>query len=135
MAWSRNNRCSYKYKVTINLMDIVDKIIDNLPGDEDDEWEVDGEYLTLYMSDRALADVWFCRQTLYEPEEYEVELKACVDDDVDVHKEIIKALHGIEKVHCECEVDMESIEIDEDYGPDPDRAYDEWRDRQLEGDD
>ena len=132
MAWSKNNRCSYKYKVTINLMDIVDRIIDNLPGNEDEDWEIDGEYLKIYMSDRALADVWHCRQTLYEPEEYEVELKACVEDDVDVKKEIKNALNTIDDVDVELEIDYESIEIDEDYGPDPDRAYEEWRDRQLE---
>ena len=132
MAWSKNNRCSYKYEVRIDLYEIVDEIINSLPGNLDD-WDFDGDNIVIQMSDRALADIWHCRQTLYEPEEYEIELKSYVDDDVDVNKEVLEALHGISKIETSVEVDYESIEIDEDYGPDPDRAYDEWRDRQLEG--
>ena len=131
MAWSKNNRCSYKYEVKIDITNIIDRIIDNLPGDLD-EYDIDGDVITIGMSDRALADVWHCRQTLYDPEEYEVELKSCVEDDVDVKKEIKNALNTIDDVDVELEIDYESIEIDEDYGPDPDRAYEEWRDRQLE---
>ena len=134
MGWSRNNRCSYNYTLSLDMTSIVDAIIGNLPGDEYDDWEFDGEYLKIYMSDRALADIWYCRQTLESPEEYEVELKSSVDD-VDIDQEIVKALRKIEKVDVECEADYESIEIDEDYGSDPDRAYDEWKDRQLEGKD
>lgn len=134
MAWNRNNGCSYKYKVKIDLCGILDAIIDNLPGDLDD-WDFDGENVVIYMSDRALADIWHCRQTLYEPEEYEIDLKSYIEDDVDVNKEVLDALHGIKQIATETDVDYESIEVDENYGPDPDRAYDEWRDRQMEGED
>ena len=133
MAWSRNNRCNYKYTVKVDLNAIVDAIIDALPGSLND-WDYDGDNLVFEMSDTALADVWYCRQTLESPEEYEVELKSCIYD-VDVYGEIISALRGIEKIGVDYDYDYESIEIEPEEEPDPDRAYDEWRDRQWEGED
>ena len=132
MGWNRNNRCSYRYSIRINLEKIINSIIDNLPGDLD-EWELEGEGVTIQMTDRGLADIWYCRQTWESPEEYEIELKACVEDDVDVTKEVKRALNTIDDVDVELEIDYESIDVEPDEGPDPDRAYDEWKDRQLEG--
>ena len=129
MGWNRNNRCTYNYEVKIDISDLIDRITDNLPGDMD-EYDFDGDVLTIGMSDSALADVWYCRQTLYDPEEYEVELKKSVED-VNVEKEIIKAMQSIDNMDVELEIDYDSIDI-EPSEPDPDRAYDEWRDRQFE---
>jgi hypothetical protein len=122
--------CAYDYKVTINMTNIVDEIIRRLPGTETSDWELCGEELIIYMNDDAIADCWYCPATLESPEENEVDLINSVDE-VDVDGSILEALHGIEKVDCDCEIDYESIEIEE-YEPDPDRAYDEWRDRQFE---
>ena len=122
--------CTYDYKVTINMTNIVDEIIRRLPGSEGQDWELCGEKLIIYMNDDAIADCWHCRATLESPEENEVELINGVDV-VDIDGSILEALHGIEKVDCDCEIDYDSIEIEETE-PDPDRAYDEWKDRQFE---
>lgn len=127
--WSRNKKCSYRYTVEIDLNKLVEAIIDNLPGNYED-WEYEGERLKLEMSDKALADVWFCRETLYEPSEYDIELHSYVEN-IDVKKEILKALHEIDDIDVEVDVNEESIEIDEVY-PDPDREYDKWKDREYE---
>ena len=127
--WSRNKKCSYRYTVEIDLNKLVEVIIDNLPGNYED-WEYEGERLKLEMSDKALADVWFCRETFYEPSEYDIELHSYVEN-VDVKKEILKALHEIDDIDVEVDVNEESIEIDEVY-PDPDREYDKWKDREYE---
>lgn len=122
--------CTYDYKVTINMTNIVDEIIRRLPGTETSDWELCGEELIIYMNDDAIADCWHCRATLESPEENEVELINSVDE-VDVDGSILEAFHSIEKVDCDCEIDYDSIEIEETE-PDPDRAYDEWKDRQFE---
>lgn len=131
MAWNRNIGCDYRYTVRLDLEPIISEIIRRLPGDED-EWEIDGDELNIYMTDRAMADVWHCRQTLESPEENEIDLKRAADE-VDINGAIIEALHSIDKLTCAFEIDEESIVLDENE-PDPDRAYDEWRDRQFEDD-
>ena len=121
--------CTYDYTVKIKLTDIVDEIISRLPGEEN-VWEVADETLVIYMSDTSRAEEWHCNATLESPEEYELELQDSVED-VNVEKVIIEALHSIETVENDCEIDYDSIEIEETE-PDPDRAYDEWKDRQFE---
>ena len=128
--WFRNRDCSYRYTVKIDLNKLVNEIYDNLPGGNYDDWEYEGDCLKLEMSDKALADIWFCKETFYEPSEYDVDLHSYVEE-IDVKKEILKALHEIDDIDVKVDVNEESIEIEEVY-PDPDREYDRWKERDYE---
>lgn len=132
MGWSRGT-ARYSYKVKIDLEDIVDKIIKQLPGDGD--WELDGTEIVLDCEAECNDKTWYCRATLESPEEYEIELLDSVDD-VDVDQIVLDVFRNIEKIPIECEIDQESIEdVTPEYEPDPDLEYEKWRDGDFESDD
>ena len=131
--------CTYPYTVSIDMAKIADQIIRRLPGDED-EWWVEDDKLIIKMSDRATAEIWYCRATRESPEENELELMNSVDY-VDVYSVIVEGIRSVldaaevkDRLDYECEIDYEGIEIDDPPEPDPDRAYEEWRDRRFEDD-
>ena len=131
--------CTYPYTLSLDMTKIADAIIERLPGDEY-EWWVEDDKLIIKMSDRATADIWYSPQTYYEPEEYDIELINSVDD-VDVYTKIVDGIRSVldaeevkDKLDYVCEIDIDNIEVDEPPEPDPDRAYDEWKDRQFEDD-
>lgn len=127
---------NYKYKIKIDLEDLVDKILAKI-GVESEEWYFDDTYLYIEGWDKCRYKHWHCDATRYEPSEDETEL-ICSLDDKDIELAVSDALIEFKetvssKYISEVEIDEESYEYEEDE-PDPDRAYDEWRDRQLEGD-
>ena len=134
MGRTQRNKCTYDYTVKIDLTPIVDEIIRRLPGDEGNDWEVEGDELIIYMSDTGMAEEWYCRETRESPAEYDLELQNSVDE-VDIDKAIIEALHSVKNSDglINCEIDYDSIEVDyPDPYDDGDRAYDAWKDRQFE---
>lgn len=127
---------NYKYKIKIDLEDLVDKILAKI-GVENEEWYFDDTYLHIEGWDKCRYKHWHCDATRYEPSEDETELIGSLDDK-DIELAVSDALVEFKetvssKYISEVEIDDESFEYEEDE-PDPDRAYDEWRDRQLEGD-
>ena len=125
MGWSRGT-ARYSYRVKIDLMDIVDKIIKQLPGDGD--WELDGTEIVIDCEAECNDKTWYCKATLEEPEEYEIELLDSVND-VNVDQIVLDVFRNIEKIPIDCEIDQESIEdVTPDYEPDPDLEYERRRD-------
>lgn len=130
--------CRYPYTVSVDMTKIAEQIIRRLPGDED-EWWVEDDKLIIKMSDRATAEIWYCRATLESPEENDLELINSVDY-VDVYSVIVEGIRSVldaaevkDRLDYKCEIDYDSIEVDyPDPYDDGDRAYDEWRDRQFE---
>lgn len=124
----------YDYKIKIDLEDLVDKIMAKI-GVEGEEWYFDDTSLLIEGTDKCRYKHWHCDATRYEPSEDETELigsldekniEAAVSDAIMEFKETLST-----KYISEVDIDEESYEYEPDE-PDPDRAYDEWRDRQLE---
>jgi len=133
-----------KFRITVDIDKLTDYIVDNILDKinkakeisfrvdldeyyiEDDSLEIVGTYDTNFKS-------YYSPATRFEPAEEDMQRFYIGEDGVgllDTLPENIRKLIDISKV--------EEDEDNADYKcsePDEDRAYDEWRDRQFEGDD
>ena len=124
----------YKYKIKIDLEDLVDKIMAKI-GVEGEDWFFEDTSLYIEGQDKCGYKHWHCNATRYEPSEDETELIGSLDEK-DIELAVSDAITEFKetlasKYVSEVEIDEESYEYEPDE-PDPDREYDEWRDRQLE---
>lgn len=126
----------YDFELKIDLGVLIDKFISKLGVDCDEYWMDDNE-LTITGTGKCRFKHWHCNATYYDPPEDETEL---IDSlyDKDIEKALSEALdeykeHIASNCVSDVTIDEEPYEYEADE-PDPDRAYDEWRDRQLEGD-
>ena len=126
-TWSKG-RVKYSYEVKIDIMDLVNAIADKLPGDND--WELEDTEIVITGTANCMASSWYCRATLESPEEYDIELLDSIND-LDINKIVTETLKGENDIKINCEIDEDSIEGD-DYEPDPDEAYEKWRDSQWD---
>lgn len=130
---------SYKYNIKIDLSSFIDAILEQIDGWND--YEFDGDKLEIYGSTSNRGKSYYSPATLYDPPEYDTEFIESTIDELDLKKVVMNACTKCKdyfvngKPICRCKLDEDSFEFepDVDYGPDPDQAYDEWRDRQLEG--
>lgn len=136
------------------LRDAISASDDNLSDVFLEDWELDGEYIEFKGSYRTGAETWYYKQTLEEPEDsgyepdtslskrdIEISFKEQMERFVDVKMTdaiTAKLRNPIADLLRVAVVDddygPEFPDDDYDDGPDPDRAYDEWRDRQYEED-
>lgn len=96
----------------------------SIEADFNPEVEFNGSYETDFRS-------YYARATRYEPEEFESEREWLTGSEDYLLKQLpepIRNLISIEIIEREDDADYQVPE------PDEDRAYDEWRDRQLEED-
>ncbi len=124
----------YDYKLSIDISDLVAVIMDKL-GAKDEDWELDDTNIVIYGSDKCRYKHWHCDATYYEPAEDETELLDTINEKdidnailnaLDYFKEIIKT-----KSIYEIDIDEDNLEYELDE-PDPDAAYDKWKDSLLE---
>lgn len=139
------------------LLEAVSLSEDHIKNVSIDDWETDGSCIDFLGSYDTGADTWYYRATMEEPEESGYEPDASLFPKA-IEKELKKLL--LEWLDEKTVVNSEGtgctykkynplanlitvIDVDDsseepifpdvyDDGPDPDRAYDEWRDRMLE---
>ncbi len=116
------------------------------------DWYLDDTYVCFKGAYQTGADTWYYRATLEEPEDSGYEPDAYLSQS-EIQKELNQQIARLVDVSpikdCTFTIsnsmtkyirlaivddDEEPImEFDDDVGSDPDRAYDEWKDRRLEG--
>lgn len=124
----------YNYRLTINIEDLVTAIMDHLDIKGED-WELDDTNIIIEGSDKCRYKHWHCDATYYEPSEDETELIGTMDEK-DLDNAILDALEQFKetvktKAIYEVDIDEDSIDCAPDE-PDPDAAYDRWKDSFLE---
>lgn len=109
----------YKYRIKINIEELIDKIIDSLDLSYDD-WYFEDSNLCIEGHEKCRYKHWHCDATRYDPPEDETELINSVDD-INVEKAVLNAIEEyIEELNTphkyisECEIDEDSYE----YMPD-----------------
>ena len=135
MGTTSSGTLRYGYKAKVDLETVVDAIASKLYGDLYD-WELDGNELIMEMSHETHYSAWYCRATLESPEENEVECDEMIDES-DVAYAVKEALHAIEDIKTDLEVDdMSDWDFPEPYDPryDDNDAYDRWRDAKMDED-
>lgn len=125
---------NYKYKIKIDLEDLVDKIMAKI-GVEGEDWYFDDTSLFIEGWDKCSYKHWHCNATRYEPSEDETEMFDSLDDK-DIEQAVSDAMMEFKeyiahKPISKVDIDEESFEYEPDE-PDPDVAYDRWRDREFD---
>lgn len=127
----------YKYNLKIDLSSFIESILEQIDGVDD--YEFDGDTLEIYGTTSNSAKSYYASATMYDPPEYDLEFTEGTIEELNVEQIVIDACNKFrdflingDKSISECELDEKNFnfEPDEDYGPDPDMAYEEWRDRQ-----
>ena len=96
---------TYNYKIHVDLSEIADKIIDKIGHADDWSWEADTDELVISVKHTTGYQRWRCNATLESPAEDELELHDCVIDDVDPKVEILNALHEMNSIRAEIEIE------------------------------
>lgn len=134
MSWSEGT-LTYGYEARIDLTEIIEKIAENLLGDNID-WCLEDTEIVIRQSVKTGYKAWYCRATMESPEEHEVELDKNVEEE-DIDAVVYDTLKQVvpEMIHTNVEIDDEGDwDFPEPYDPryDDNDAYDRWRDRQWE---
>lgn len=124
----------YKYKINIDLEDLIDKILSKI-GVEGEDWYLDDTSLVIEGWDRCRYKHWHCDATRYEPSEDETEMFDSLSDK-DIEQAVTDAMTEFKeyiahKPISTVDIDEKSFEYDPDE-PDPDAAYERWRDREFD---
>ena len=124
----------YEYKINIDLEDLIDKILAKI-GVEGEDWYLDDTSLVIEGSDRCRYKHWHCDATRYEPSEDETEMFDSLSDK-DIEQAVTDAMTEFKeyiahKPISTVDIDEKSFEYDPDE-PDPDAAYERWRDREFD---
>jgi len=116
---------TYGYEVAIDMTGIVEMIIDQLPG-ENEDWEFDGERLIITQKNEGDAEVYSQEATYMEPADYGCTLIDNLDD-FNVEKAVLDGIKAVNEkcIRAEIEIDDQSEWDTEDIGPDPDQDYDD----------
>lgn len=105
---------TYHYAVEIDLENLVDRIASKIGHMDDDYcWDVDGDKLIITAKHTTGYKHWYSRATLESPGEDEIEPNHRVDDEVNIEKVVLEALHETEKIKAEIKVD-DDYDFDED---------------------
>lgn len=105
----------YKYTLTIDLENLVDKIMNEMGGYYDTyEFEGDGDKLIIRAEDNSYYREIITPATILDPPEYELICDTIKDYAVDVA--VIEALHSIawDSIKVDVEVDEDSIRREEE---------------------
>ena len=126
----------YRYKLKIDLEELIDKIIEKLDAGYDD-WYFEDSKLVIEGTDKCGYKSWHCDATLESPAEDEIDLIDSIDDK-NIEKVVLDAVSDYKewllktnKCVAECEIDEDFYEYLPDE-PDADAIYDAYRDRMLE---
>ena len=124
----------YKYKINIDLEDLIDKILTKI-GVEGEDWYLDDTSLIIEGWDRCRYKHWHCDATRYDPSEDETEMFDSLDN-MDIEQAVSDAMMEFKEVISQkyisqVDIDYESFEYEPDE-PDPDAAYERWRDREFD---
>ena len=98
----------YKYTLTIDLENLVDKIMAEMSGYYDSyEFEGDGDKLIIRGEDTTYFKEYITPATILDPPEYE--LICDTIKDYAVETAVIEALHDTDSIKVDVEVDEDSI--------------------------
>lgn len=103
----------YKYTLTIDLENLVDKIMAEMGGYYDTyEFEGDGDKLIIRAEDASFYKEYFSPATILDPPEYEIVYDTIKD--FNVEEAIISALHDTDAIKVDVEIDEDSIRKEEE---------------------
>ena len=98
----------YKYTLTIDLENLVDKIMSEMGGYYDTyEFEGDGDKLVIRAEDSAFYKEYISPATILDPPEHELVFDTIKDFPVQVA--VIDALHDTDSIKVTVEIDEDSI--------------------------
>ena len=110
----------YKYKIKIDLEDLIDKIINALDVSYDD-WYYEDSKVCIEGHEKCRYKHWHCDATRYDPPEDETELIGSIDD-MNIEKAVIDAVEEYKswlitshKYISECEIDEESYDYQDEH--------------------
>ena len=125
MGWS-SGTVIYGYTTKIDITDIVERIITELPGDNSD-WYLDGENIVIKQSVETPYRAWNCKSTYESPAEHDIELDTTVSID-NIKDVVVGAFKETRNIFITLDVDDECDWLTmESNEPDPDRYYDKWK--------
>ncbi len=103
----------YKYTLTIDLENLVDKIMAEMGGYYDTyEFEGDGDKLIIRAEDNSYYREIITPATILDPPEYELICDTIKDYAVEMA--VIEALHNTDSIKVDVEVDEDSIRKEEE---------------------
>jgi len=116
MGWSRKRTLNQSYKVTVNhelFFDKISELLSEVINDRLDNYELEVEEIdnyNAYLSGTYQCDcrVWHSPQTLYDPEEYEIEREYLEHHSTD------KNLKQFLVNHAEELINLLSVHLEED---------------------
>jgi hypothetical protein len=104
----RHGYLKYDYTITIDLENLVDKIMEQLHGYYDSyEFEGNGDLLIIEAEDTTYYREYITPATILDPPEDEVVCETI--EKVDVEKAILAALHSTDAIKVKVEMDDRSI--------------------------
>ena len=103
----------YKYTLTIDLENLVDRIMSEMGGYYDSyEFEGDGDKLVIRAEDSSYYREIITPATILDPPEYELICDTIKDYAVEMA--VIEALHDTDSIKVDVEVDEDSIRKEEE---------------------
>ena len=103
----------YKYTLTIDLENLVDRIMNEMGGYYDSyEFEGDGDKLVIRAEDESYYREIITPATILDPPEYELICDTIKDYAVEMA--VIEALHNTDSIKVDVEVDEDSIRREEE---------------------
>lgn len=126
------------FKIRLDIEKLIDYISDNITKEisadlddvDIDDVDIDGNEIELSGTYSTEFKSWWCSATLESPEEYDIDRKYIGDISLCYLPEEMRKLITVYEI----KEDEDGVRYPEDDYEDNDRAYDEWRDRQFEGD-
>lgn len=102
----------YRYRISINLEDIADKVMNVIkPYCDDYEFESDGDTLEITVNDTSSYCHYHSPATILDPPEDETVVETIKD--LDMESVVLAALHDIGKVRTNVEIISEEYKEDE----------------------
>ena len=103
----------YKYTLTIDLENLVDKIMSEMGGYYDSyEFEGDGDKLIIRAEDTSFYREITSPATILDPPEYEIIYDTI--EDFNVKQAVLDALHDTDNIKVDVEIDEDSISKEEE---------------------
>lgn len=103
----------YKYTLTIDLENLVDRIMSEMGGYFDDyEFEGDGDKLVIRAEDSTYYKEYISPATILDPPEYEIIYDTIKD--FNVEQAVLDALHDTDSIKVDVEIDEDSIRKEEE---------------------
>lgn len=103
----------YKYTLTIDLENLVDKIMSEMSGYFDEyEFEGDGDKLIIRGEDTTYFKEYITPATILDPPEDELVYDSIKD--FNVEQAVIDALHDTDSIKVDVEIDEDSVRREEE---------------------